>query len=1037
MLQNNNRPRQRIDPDEARNKEERVMLQHAREWLNSGKFEDIPHDKTGATALHVAASKGYIKVMDTLIQAGADVNAEDYDGWTPLHAAAHWGQKEACEILVENFCDMDKKNYVGQTAFDVSEGEMVRLLEELRKKHLSLQKERKDIVKETPPKKSRLSLNEKDMPPYNQLIIEDVISSMDTVPIVELTVETEKKARSKIMEENDKNVRLSNEEKQVPSLPDTTPKVPINSVPAPQSPKPTLEDEDARVPSWRKTTSLRNAIKTPFRFEDEKPWLNSVSGDRNDEKTPEVALRRTQSFEADDKFYRRYCELKAKIESGNTLPVLIPPANNTNTLPMRSASLKEKQRRGLTHEDIKVPATSTLPTNTATSITTSIPSSTIQETVPAVNSFSNHSSIRSAIKNGLNNIIAGEPTTMSAPSTPTASKLSPGNIFKNFFKSFVPPVRDEESETQRKAHAKRVRETRRSTQGVTLEEIKSAEQLVKKKQQQQQQLQQVSSQLNSSTPTTEQTQNADTYMQNSEPASISVSATITTGTTTVPQCNKNTNERRPSWRLRIDNGCKFMLEDVRHNDKDSESTKENMSPSWSSTQPATNELIDTASVTIPLRKSSKTSEDSEPVKTEKDKTLPTAQPINPRRKRTKRRSTGNVSFDPDEENDRLNCDNNEVNDIADNDRRSVDALGVRLSAMSYRQRSSSSSRRSQRPNSFSGTSSTPSSRLRSAYPSASGGIGTTSSGISSAYGIYGSSPSSPSSWSSSATGSSYPSSLTTYGGTTSGYGGLTLPNPNTFPSHGLSTYFGNYGGRSSSPSSPSYLSSRTSFGLSPFSSGSSGISNSNQYTSPYASSSLSSAPNTSRSSDLPYVSSRPLSTASSLSGSAKSVVSEGYASGTGEKSGPPSRLSSTSSLGDADYSNRSPVTSSPNENGELDYKKLYEETLSDNERLREKLKRTEDELDDYKLRLSDSSKSSVSNANLNCAVLTLCMQANKNSLSELEKRERRAMERKLSEMEEELKQLQKLKAENERLRAENRALTRVVSKLTTSANAVK
>lgn len=51
-------------------------------------------------------------------------------------------------------------------------------------------------------------------------------------------------------------------------------------------------------------------------------------------------------------------------------------------------------------------------------------------------------------------------------------------------RSFVPPVRDEESETQRKAHAKRVRETRRSTQGVTLEEIKSAEQLVRKKHQQ-------------------------------------------------------------------------------------------------------------------------------------------------------------------------------------------------------------------------------------------------------------------------------------------------------------------------------------------------------------------------------------------------------------------------------------------------------------------------------------------------------------------------------------------------------------------------
>lgn len=53
--------------------------------------------------------------------------------------------------------------------------------------------------------------------------------------------------------------------------------------------------------------------------------------------------------------------------------------------------------------------------------------------------------------------------------------------FLSIFRSFAPPTRDEESETQRKAHAKRVRETRRSTQGVTLDEIKSAEQLVKMK----------------------------------------------------------------------------------------------------------------------------------------------------------------------------------------------------------------------------------------------------------------------------------------------------------------------------------------------------------------------------------------------------------------------------------------------------------------------------------------------------------------------------------------------------------------------------
>lgn len=52
-----------IDCDEARNTEERLMLEDARQWLNAKQFKDTPHPKTGATALHVAAAKGYIKVM--------------------------------------------------------------------------------------------------------------------------------------------------------------------------------------------------------------------------------------------------------------------------------------------------------------------------------------------------------------------------------------------------------------------------------------------------------------------------------------------------------------------------------------------------------------------------------------------------------------------------------------------------------------------------------------------------------------------------------------------------------------------------------------------------------------------------------------------------------------------------------------------------------------------------------------------------------------------------------------------------------------
>ena len=52
------------------------MLEDVRSWMNSKVFGDTPHNKTGASALHVAAAKGYIKVIGLLIQAGGPVNAQ-------------------------------------------------------------------------------------------------------------------------------------------------------------------------------------------------------------------------------------------------------------------------------------------------------------------------------------------------------------------------------------------------------------------------------------------------------------------------------------------------------------------------------------------------------------------------------------------------------------------------------------------------------------------------------------------------------------------------------------------------------------------------------------------------------------------------------------------------------------------------------------------------------------------------------------------------------------------------------------------------
>ncbi|KAJ7331825.1 hypothetical protein JRQ81_014005 [Phrynocephalus forsythii] len=133
--------KQGLDLDQARKAEEQQMLQDARQWLNRGKIEDKKQPRTGATALHVAAAKGYSEVMRLLIQAGFDVNVQDYDGWTPLHAAAHWGVKDACTILAEALCDMDIRNKLGQTPFDVADEGLVEHLEMLQKKQNMLRSE--------------------------------------------------------------------------------------------------------------------------------------------------------------------------------------------------------------------------------------------------------------------------------------------------------------------------------------------------------------------------------------------------------------------------------------------------------------------------------------------------------------------------------------------------------------------------------------------------------------------------------------------------------------------------------------------------------------------------------------------------------------------------------------------------------------------------------------------------------------------------------------------------------------------------------
>ena len=83
-----------VNDDEARSKEERQMLEDVNIFLKSNENQSILsiHPKTGATSLHVAASKGYLKVLEQLLISNRlDIDQQDFDGWTALHAASYWG----------------------------------------------------------------------------------------------------------------------------------------------------------------------------------------------------------------------------------------------------------------------------------------------------------------------------------------------------------------------------------------------------------------------------------------------------------------------------------------------------------------------------------------------------------------------------------------------------------------------------------------------------------------------------------------------------------------------------------------------------------------------------------------------------------------------------------------------------------------------------------------------------------------------------------------------------------------------------------
>ncbi|TNN56258.1 Protein phosphatase 1 regulatory subunit 12A [Liparis tanakae] len=546
------------------------MLRDARQWLNSGQIQDSRHTKSGGTALHVAAAKGYVEVLKLLIQTGYDVNIKDYDGWTPLHAASHWGKEEACKILVESLCDMDLINKMGQTAFDVADEDVLGNLEELQKKQNLLIADKKEVKKSPLIETTTTGDNNQSLKPLKSEDEDDEDSESET--------EADKSKPS---------ASVSNS---------TTPAPNSNAVSPPTSPTNQLtqpagkvstkaaeeERKDESPASWRlglrKTGSYGalaeiTATKEAQREKDttgvmrsaSSPRLSSSLDNKDKEKekdkgtrlayvAPTIPRRLASTSDIDEKenrdstplirsgsYTRRRWDDDLKNSDGTASTNRTPSyqRSTSHTLALgRSGSTRDVPAKSSSTSSLDPNACNTKPwqppsshyqsysiyrsgsfgrrsedlssSTTSSSTPSSTPSTTTATTTSSVTSPTGHRGLLSSLgssstrtgstsltsrywseesaerekekekesaaviptMNTGSTTTSTSTTTTSAISTTTATGIVTGSERR---RSYLTPVRDEESESQRKARSRQARQSRRSTQGVTLTDLQEAE----------------------------------------------------------------------------------------------------------------------------------------------------------------------------------------------------------------------------------------------------------------------------------------------------------------------------------------------------------------------------------------------------------------------------------------------------------------------------------------------------------------------------------------------------------------------------------
>ncbi|XP_031762484.1 protein phosphatase 1 regulatory subunit 12C isoform X2 [Xenopus tropicalis] len=396
-----------VDIEAAKREEEEVMLRDSRQWLNAGKIEDIRHSKTGASALHVAAAKGYIEVMRLLLQANFDPNARDKDGWTPLHAAAHWGVEEACRLLVEHFCDMNALNSVGQRPCDVADEDVLSLLEELRKKQEDLRNEKEAN------KRAVIDTNMEQHPSYTNKHRRSSVCRMSSKEKISVQDQSkERKTLGTISVGEEETISSSEEETEDASEPGNNTQV----------------NENGLLPDTHNSavSSVSSEQKQCDAWEILQKWNRRLK--ESGASSTVLAESRAGCMLASFREGKPSGQLNKEPLMARVQPT---PGRRIFSSPESAQDGKKEDTEGGLQMKLDMVPTTQLHTNTSSS--------------------------------------------MVATSSTSSSGTGSSTDSQDKRRSYQTPVRDEESESQRKARSRLMRQSRRSTQGVTLTDLKEAE----------------------------------------------------------------------------------------------------------------------------------------------------------------------------------------------------------------------------------------------------------------------------------------------------------------------------------------------------------------------------------------------------------------------------------------------------------------------------------------------------------------------------------------------------------------------------------